>query len=78
MEKENDIYMRCFLCGGPLCWNSDFDAYDVSDMYEEDDYAVCGFYTCTCCGRYYEVLDPPREERDTTYRKYWHDGEQQE
>lgn len=74
--EENSGMLRCIFCGGELRWESDADAYDVSDMYSDEDGGVCGFYTCTRCGRFYEVLDPPREERETRYRDYWNYGEE--
>lgn len=56
--------MKCLFCNGDLIWENDFQANEVSDMYEDDDDAVVGFYTCSKCGRKYEIYDPPKEERE--------------
>lgn len=68
MAKEG---MKCIICGGDLCWDNDFDASDVHDR-EEDDGGIVSYYHCMKCGREYEISDPVKEERDTTYKEFWH------
>lgn len=70
MESGN---FKCIFCGGDLIWGSDFNAYEVSCNYTEDDSAIASYYTCQKCGRSYEVIEPPKEERETTYKDYWID-----
>lgn len=64
--------LKCPICGGDLVWGNDFDACDVSDNYEKDDGAVVSNYTCSKCGRYYEIYEPCKEEREGEYRDFWH------
>ena len=68
---EEDDRIKCPLCGGTLIWGGDNDACDLSDMYDDDDGAIMGNYTCSQCGRYIEIIDPPRTEREGRYRDYW-------
>lgn len=68
MNKEG---LKCIFCDGDLRWESDANADEVYDNYEGDDGAVIGYYTCTKCGRSYEIVDPPKEERDGEYKEYW-------
>ena len=63
--------MKRPLCGGDLCWDNDFDASDVHGR-EEDDGGIVSYYHCMNCGRGYEITDPEKDERETTYKKYWH------
>ena len=69
---ENDRTKKCLICGGPLCWDNDYDLGDLRGD-EEDDGGVVSMYHCIHCGRDYEIADPPKEERDTTYKEYWHE-----
>ena len=62
--------MKCPICGGELCWNNDFDASEVNGG-DENDGGIISYYTCMNCGREYEISDPPKEERETTYKEYW-------
>lgn len=62
--------MKCLFCGGELCWNSDYDV--------EGDDGIISSYTCMKCGRDYEITDPPREERETTYKDYWNNKKDSE
>lgn len=71
IEKNN---FKCFFCGGNLIWESDFNANEVAgDDYEDDDFAVASYFTCQNCGRFYEIREPNKEERETTYKDYWID-----
>lgn len=63
--------MKCLIYGGDLCWDSDFDLSDVRDA-PEDDGGIISVYHCKNCGRDYEISDPVKEERETTYKNYWH------
>lgn len=65
-------HIVCPLCGGEMIWDSNANASDVCDFYEDDDEAVVSYYTCSKCGRNYEIIDPLREERDNEYKEYWH------
>ena len=64
--------MKCLFCGGDLCWDSDFDLSEVRDA-DESDGGVVGVYHCLKCGREYEISDPVKEERETTYKEYWNE-----
>lgn len=63
--------LKCPLCGGELAWHSDQNAADVSDEYEGDESAIVSYYTCSRCGRDFEIFDPTKEERENEYRGYW-------
>jgi DNA-directed RNA polymerase subunit RPC12/RpoP len=63
--------MECLFCGGRLIWDSDANIEDVHSMAEEGDGGVASYYTCSRCGRSYEICDPIKEERETAYREYW-------
>ena len=62
---------KCLFCGGDLSWGSDSNASDVSAVHSEDDTAVVSYYTCMRCGRDYEIVEPPKEEREGQYKDYW-------
>ena len=74
MGKDEDKYLHCPIYGGQLIWSSDFNAYEVSGLYEEDDEAIASYYTCSECGRSIEIIDPPKEERSTSYKDYWNEN----
>ena len=59
----------CYFCGGELVWDNDENLEAIGG--EEDDEGVVTFWHCKCCGRDYEIADPPKEERETSYRDYW-------
>ena len=61
----------CPLCGGRLIWGSAGMAYEGSDCFDEEDDAQVNWFLCERCGRDYEVVDPPREEREEKYSDYW-------
>lgn len=71
MSKQSTNKLKCLFCGGDLIWSSDCNATDVCADYSEDDSAVCSFYICSRCGRDYEIIEPPQEERDQLYNNYW-------
>ena len=62
---------RCIFCGGELIWNSDTNLEEICSEAQEDDGGVVSFYTCSKCGRSYEICEPIKEERETTYKDYW-------
>lgn len=66
--KDN---LKCPLCGGDLCWDSDAQANDIFIEYVDDDEAILSYYHCMKCGRSYEIVDPTREEKETSYKDYW-------
>ena len=65
--------LKCLFCDGQLCWDSDENANNVFAEYDETDSAVVHFYHCLKCGRSYEICEPVKEERRTTYKEYWND-----
>ena len=71
MQTNENGNLRCIFCGGDLCWNADNDLSEVRECVSEDDGGVVGSYTCMTCGREYEIYDPPKEEREGTYKDYW-------
>lgn len=68
MDKKN---LKCPFCGGDLIWGNDFEACDLYDYYSEDDGAIVSNYKCSLCGRNYDVYEPRKDERETTYKDYW-------
>lgn len=72
MDKKKED-KRCIYCGAAMVWNSSVDCCERSD-YDDDDTAVIDFYECPVCGRWYEIWDPPREEREREYKDYWMNG----
>ena len=62
----------CPFCGGALVWGYDCQANEISDLYSEYDAAVASYYDCQTCGRSYEIIEPTKEERETTFQKYWY------
>lgn len=65
-----DGKMRCLFCGGELVWDSDFNLNEVRDA-DDDDNGVLSVYHSSVCGRDYEISDPVKSERETTYKDYW-------
>lgn len=63
-------YLKCPLCGGELIWGNDEMASDViGGDYENDDDALISFYTCSVCGRMFDIIDPTEEEKSKL--SYW-------
>lgn len=63
--------MSCYFCGGQLIWNTDENTCDVyCGEYDEDDDGIVSVWTCSRCGRMYEIIDPPREMK-SDYPEYW-------
>ena len=62
---------KCYFCGGELIWGSDANARDFLSEFDDDDDAVVYFYHCSKYGRSYEIVDPVKSERETTYLDYW-------
>ena len=71
-------HLKCLICGGDLCWDSNTTTADLYDDYEGDNIAVVNHLHCTNCGRDYEIVDPIEEERETTYKDYWNENKRQE
>ncbi len=71
VKKKGHEGIKCPLCGGTLIWGGDANACELSDMYDDDDEAISSNYTCQRCGRFFEIYDPPKEEREEQYREYW-------
>ena len=68
MKEEK---LRCLFCGGELIWDSDANIEDVHCDAQDGDGGVATYYTCSKCGRSYEICDPIKEERETIYKDYW-------
>lgn len=69
MTKE-EYYIKCPMCGGLLCWQSDGNANELyPGEYADDNEAIVEYYVCDTCGREYEICDPPKELRETL--DYW-------
>ena len=66
-------YVICPFCGGHHYWSTTEMANERIDEYDEDDTAMVNYYVCERCGRDFEIVDPPRKERLTTYKDYWRD-----
>lgn len=71
MSDNEHYYMSCIFCGGRLIWNSSANAADTCADYDESDTAAVNYYRCDHCGRDYEIVEPPEEERETVYADYW-------
>jgi len=66
--------MHCPKCGGELILDSSMSLCDVYDNAEGDTEGIVDYYTCSKCGREYEICDPNKDERDGEYSDYWHGG----
>lgn len=67
--KNNNF--KCPFCGGDMIWSSDANANDLCSDYADDDEAVIHYFLCSKCGRDYEIIDPPKEQRENDYKDYW-------
>lgn len=74
MKNPKNIMFKCVLCGGPMIWDSCATANEISDNYEDDDDASVWYFHCSKCGCDYEVFEPNKNERQTTYREYYYDN----
>ena len=70
MEAANEDKPRCHFCGNELILDDSQMCADVYD-YEGDEEAMVHFPHCPKCGRSYEIVDPPKDERDRDYKEYW-------
>lgn len=50
--------MKCLFYDGELIWDSDANLEDVCCEALEGDGGIVGYYTCSECGRSYEISDP--------------------
>lgn len=71
MQTNQDDKIRCIFCGGELILTGNANASDVCSDYEDDESAVVTYAYCRVCGRDYEIIDPPEDERNGEYSKYW-------
>lgn len=69
--RENKDHFICPFCGGPMCWSNTDMAADMLDEYEGDELATINYFVCSKCGRDFEIVDSPQQERDTTYSDFW-------
>lgn len=71
--------MRCFYCCGDIIWNNDFDESDVIGHDTSGDSGrIVSYFTCSVCGREYEVFEPSDEDKLSQYSKYWDFGNQKD
>lgn len=63
--------MNCYFCGGDLIWDSDSNANEIGTNYDDTDPATVSFYTCSKCGRSYEIYEPSMEEKRVDYNDFW-------
>lgn len=71
--KRKTTSAKCIFCGGELSWDSQEEASQKSDDYNNDEEAMIYFLRCRKCGRDYEIIDPVKEERDNQFKEYWND-----
>ena len=62
-------------CGAELNCESECAASERSDNYDALDGAVIAYFSCPKCGRYYEVWEPNKSERDGEYKEFWGHGD---
>ena len=63
--------MKCPICGGKLCSQGQNPALKERWNYCSDNRAVMHWFSCSKCGRDFDVLDPLEEDRNNTYKEYW-------
>ena len=47
---------------------------DRFDDYKGDEKAMVHYSHCPKCGRNYEIVDPPKDERENYYSEYWNEN----
>lgn len=62
---------HCFFCGGELIFDTQYMVKDIDESYDGDEEAIDYAYHCPRCGRAYKITDPPKDEREISYRTYW-------
>ena len=74
MEAANEDKPRCHFCGNELILDDSQMCSDLNVDYEGDEEAMVHFPHCPKCGRSYEIVDPPKDERDRDYKEYWNEN----
>lgn len=69
--EEKDEMPKCMFCGSVLIQDDSQMCDDISDDYQGDTTAMVHYSHCPRCGRSYEVVDPPKDERESDYKEYW-------
>lgn len=74
MEAANEDKPRCHFCGNELILDDSQMCADANVDYEGDELAMVHHSHCPKCGRSYEIVDPPKEEREKYYNEYWNEN----
>ena len=74
MEAANKDKPRRHFCGNELILDDSQMCSDVNVDYEGDEEAMVHFSHCPKCGRSYEIVDPPKDERENYYSEYWNEN----
>ena len=65
-----DGFGRCYVCGSPLTWNSDFMKSEIyGEELNDDDDAIVRNLSCGHCGASYEVCET--SENDKKNYPFW-------
>lgn len=71
--RQTPDKLVCPICHGLLHLSQTEEASEHYDMYDDDSDALVYYFKCNKCGREYEILDPPKDEREGTYHDYWNE-----
>ena len=74
MEAANKGMPHCYFCGNVLIQDDSQMCADRFDDYKGDELAMVYYSHCPKCGRSYEIVDPPKDERDRDYKEYWNEN----
>ena len=74
MEAANEGMPRCYFCGNVLIQDDSQMCAERFDDYKGDELAMVHYSHCPKCGRSYEIVDPPKDERDRDYKEYWNEN----
>ena len=74
MEAANKGLPHCYFCGSTLIQDDSQMCADRFDDYKGDELATVHYSHCPKCGRSYEIVDPPKDERDRDYKEYWNEN----
>jgi len=68
---ERVLHLECPFCHGELIWGEDVNISDVEDTKETNDTDIMSNYTCSKCGRYFEIFYPSQEDQINLFNEYW-------
>ena len=74
MEAANEYKPRCYFCGNELILDDSQMCADVNVDYDGDEEAMVHYSHCPKYGRSYEIVDPPKDEREKYYDEYWNEN----